>query len=236
MSHHLAKDIHAFTTQLGYVVVGLAQVAYYGTVFAVEGVTWLCGAEAPDRSNEVPVEARVIDGRPVVRWLADEGNEFGESASGYSVYEAVVTFQYHATIDDHGRLVVMRQPLYGEYRWKPYDGSYAEISKEGFWSTPEPEIQILCDLPADELTGFTPESTMGDLDTWAAQGVRTNRQWYTEHQAVRATFKGGQSGILSVCQRGHNHTRRVIFELTRMFAGAKSTRALPAEKPPLVSI
>lgn len=235
MSHHLAKDIHTFSTALGHVVVGLAQAAYYTSVFTVEGVTWMLGHGAPDRSNEVPVEACVIDGRPVVRWLADEGNEFGESYSGYSVYEAVVTFQYHATIDDNGVLVVTRQPLYGEYRWKPYDGAHENQGSEGM-SPSEPDIEILCTMPAADLRGFTIESNLGDLDTSTAQRVRANRQWFTEHQAIRASFAGGQSGILSLCQRGQNHTRRVVYDLTRMFAGAPSARALPSAKPPPVSL
>lgn len=227
----LAKDIHTFSVALGQAAFGLAQLAYYTSVFSVEGAQWMMGYDAPDRSQEVPLESRIIDGRPVVRWLADEGNEFGESYSGYSVFEAVVTYQYHATIADNGHLVVTRQPLYGEYRWKPYDGSHeVEESSEGM-SPSEPDITVICDMPADQLRSFTPETNMGDLSAAQAAKVRANRQWFTEHQCVRVSFNDGETGILSLCQRGSGHTRQVVYELTRMFAGAKSARGRALDAP-----
>lgn len=230
----LAKDIHTFSVALGQAAFGLAQLAYYTSVFSVEGVQWMMGYDAPDRSQEVPLESRLIDGRPVVRWLADEGNDFGESFSGYSVFEAVVTFQYHATIDDNGLLVVTRQSLYGEYRWKPSDGSPAEDSSEGM-APSEPDITVICSMPADQLRSFTVETDMGDLSAARAAKVRASRQWFTEHQCIRASFDGGETGILSLCQRGAGHTRQVVYQLTRMFAGAKSARgSLPqAPRPPV---
>lgn len=221
-----ARDVHTISVALGQVAVGLVQLTYYTTVGTAEGLRWVLASEAPDRSQDVPLESRIIDGRPVVRWLADDGNDFGESFSGWYTYEGIVTKQYHATIDDLGRFVVTCQPLYGTYVWKHPEPTAEPESCEGMDGI-EPNIAVVCCMDAAHLRGFTIESNMRDLNTVEAAKYRANRLWYTEHQCIRASFDGGETGILSTCQRGIGHTQDVVYALNRMFSGAKSTRGQP---------